>query len=86
MLKLMGLMCSLELLLSADEPFLEFDYEMGDKIGQMAHELPNVFSFFLPEFHPPRPVSIAGLTGGQVVTGPRIIAVQVWSFELLRRR
>merc|ERR1719254_109865 len=36
----------------SNQPILRLK-EMGEKIGQMAHDIPTVFSFFLPEFQLP---------------------------------
>jgi len=75
LIKLMGLMRSLEFQLDSDQPFVELENDVDVKIGQMAHAIPNVFSFFLPEYKPNGPVSFASLTApeAQVITSPRII-------------
>lgn len=51
-----------------------------------AHELPNVFSFFLPEFSPSGQVAQASLVSpeAQVLTGPRIIDLLNGVFGLIK--
>ena len=51
-LKLLRVMRSLHFRSDADKPFVEFGVDLQDAIGQEPHSLPNVFSFFLPEFSP----------------------------------
>lgn len=55
--------------------FVRFALNTEKKIGQMAYAIPNVFSFFLPEFSPAGPVERASIVApeGQVVNGPKII-------------
>jgi hypothetical protein len=52
LLKILGLMRSLSFELQSFEPWVEFGNSFGEMIGQMAHQLPSVFSFFLPEYQP----------------------------------
>jgi hypothetical protein len=75
LLKVIALMRSLEFKLQEGRKFVEFDLFLGKRIGQMAHELPSVFSFFLPEYQPSGPVAQGILVApeAQVLTGPRII-------------
>jgi hypothetical protein len=70
-----GLMRSLEFAKAADAGFVDLDINMNRQIGQMAHAIPNVFSFFLPEYKPAGPVALASLVApeAQVITGPRTI-------------
>jgi hypothetical protein len=56
-------------------PFLEFGENFIDQICQEPHRIPNVFSFFLPEFQTAGPIQQANLVApeGQVLTSPRIV-------------
>lgn len=54
-------MRSLEVQVSPKAPFVSFGEDLQDTIGQEAHRLPNVFSFFRPEYTPAGGVSTAGL-------------------------
>jgi hypothetical protein len=54
-------MRSLEFKPRADAPFIRFGNDIMDAIGQEAHKLPNVFSFFRPEYKPPGRITSAGL-------------------------
>jgi uncharacterized protein (DUF1501 family) len=75
LIKLIGLMRSLEFDLYDDVDFADFAFDISAMIGQMAQDTPNVFSFFLPEYKPPGPVGQASLVApeAQVMTGPRQI-------------
>ena len=42
-------------------------YQMETKIGQMAHHIPSVFSFFLPEYAPPGVIKRAGLVSPEAM-------------------
>jgi len=55
--------------------FVRFAVTMNQKIGQMVYAIPNVFSFFLPEFSPSGPIERASIVApeGQVINGPKII-------------
>ena len=77
LLKVIGLMRSMQFKLFEDVPFVDFDGDISASIGQMAHEIPSVFSFFLPEHKPSGAVSQASLVApeAQVTTGPRIISL-----------
>jgi len=74
-IKLISLLRSMEFELYNDAPFVDFDLDITDKMGQMAHALPTVFSFFLSEYQPSGPVAQASLSApeAQVLTGPRLI-------------
>ena len=52
-LLILGLMRSLGFERRFDIPWTEFGESFGQRIGQMAHQIPSVFSFFLPEHQPP---------------------------------
>ena len=51
LLRVMSLMRSMEIKQSDGEPVLKL-IDLDDKIGQMSHSFPTVFSFFLPEYAP----------------------------------
>ena len=50
-------------------------FALQQKIGQAPHSLPNVFSFFLPEYSAPGHLKFASLKSpeAQVLTGPKMI-------------
>lgn len=52
-LKVVRVMRSLEFETATDRPLINFGSGLSHRIGQEAHELPDVFSFFLPEYSPP---------------------------------
>jgi hypothetical protein len=52
LIKILGLMRSLQFELHDNVPWAEFTMLFGRQIGQMAHQIPSVFSFFLPEYQP----------------------------------
>jgi uncharacterized protein (DUF1501 family) len=72
LLKVIGLMRALDFRLYEDVGFVDFDVSINLKIGQMAHALPSVFSFFSP-FYTTGFVGEASLVVPevQVMTGPR---------------
>ena len=51
-LKVVRLMRSLEYQADPDRPFVLFERDLQELLGQQPHELPNVFSFFKPEYKP----------------------------------
>ena len=51
-LKLVKILRSLEFRASETDPLLEIKSDLQNLIGQQSHRLPNVFSFFDPEFQP----------------------------------
>jgi uncharacterized protein (DUF1501 family) len=73
--KLLGLMRALRFELSHDAGFVDFAFDVDRKIGQMAHAFPSVFSFFLPDYQPSGPVTLASLVApeSQALTGPKTI-------------
>ena len=75
LLKVIGLMRSLQFKLFDNAPFAEFSSDTSSAIGQMAHQIPSVFSFFLPGNRPPGVIAEASLVSPefQVATGPRLI-------------
>jgi hypothetical protein len=50
-------------------------FQLSNTIGQMSHEPPNVFSFFLPDYTPPGSIKDASLVGpeAQVQTSPTFV-------------
>lgn len=58
---------------------------LQDTIGQEAHSIPNVFSFFLPEYQPPGHIKAAMITApeAQVMTGPNLISLLNGFFSLV---
>lgn len=47
-----------------DGELISLDHRLNEKIGQESHEMPSVFSFFLPEFAPPGEISMSSLVVG----------------------
>lgn len=52
-LKVVRTMRSLEFATDADRHLIDFEDGLAHRLGQMAHDIPDVFSFFLPEYSPP---------------------------------
>jgi hypothetical protein len=76
LLKVIGMMRSLQFKLFDYAPFTEFSSATtSSAIGQMAHQIPSVFSFFLPGNKPTGVIAQASLVSPefQVATGPRIV-------------
>lgn len=75
LLKVVGLMRSLEFELGEGYSFAEFGERFPDMTGQSAYEVKSVFSFFLPEYTPTGPIQKAGIVSpeSQLLTGPKII-------------
>ena len=51
-LRLVRVMRSLQFQPAEDAPFVRFAVPLADNIGQQSHKLPDVFSFFKPEYVP----------------------------------
>ena len=51
-LRLVRVMRSLQFQPAEDAPFVRFSVPLADNIGQQSHKLPDVFSFFKPEYVP----------------------------------
>lgn len=85
-MKILGLMRSLEFKLDDNVPFIDFKYEIGDDIGQMAHAIPSVFSFFLPEHQAPGKVAMAEIVApeAQQTTGPKIVSLMNGLLSLIK--
>jgi len=76
-LKIVHLMRALEYEPSLRSPFLRLGKNLQDAIGQECHKLPNVFSFFKPEYAPAGKIASAGLVSpeAQVLNGPTSVAM-----------
>jgi len=72
--KVIGFMRAMEAKADTDRPFVEFSNIEND-IGQMAYAVGTVFSFFLNDYHPSGPLTLASLTApeAQLLTCPNII-------------
>mmetsp|Transcript_27131 Transcript_27131/g.41641 ORF Transcript_27131/g.41641 Transcript_27131/m.41641 type:complete len:739 (-) Transcript_27131:168-2384(-) len=66
-------------------PFIELS-KLDEKIGQMAHAIPTVFSFFLTDYSPPGVVSNAGLVSpeAQLLTTPKTVALMNGLYSLIK--
>lgn len=86
LLKLIGLMRSLEYQQYESEGFINFSSDITDAIGQMAHEIPNVFSFFLPDYQPAGVITKGSLVSpeAQVISGPSIIGTLNGFYSLIK--
>lgn len=83
LLKVINFMKSMDFVQSSDGPELRL-WNMQNKIGQGAHEIPNVFSFFRPEYATRRH-QYASLTSPEaiVITAPRITRLLNGLFSLV---
>ena len=52
MAKFVRVLRSLEFEADRDDPHIRIGVDLQDLLGQQPHRLPNVFSFFLPEYSP----------------------------------
>ncbi|CAB9513781.1 Protein of unknown function (DUF1800) [Seminavis robusta] len=86
LIKLIGLMRSLEFQLNDPYTWVQFDRRLREKIGQMAHDITSVFSFFLPDYQPPGPVALGSLRSpeARVLTGPSVISALNGLFSLIK--
>jgi uncharacterized protein (DUF1800 family) len=75
LLRVLGLMRSMQFKRYDNFPYVDFASTTSAAIGQMAHEIPTVFSYFLPGYKPPGVVAQASLVApeAQVASGPRIV-------------
>jgi uncharacterized protein (DUF1501 family)/uncharacterized protein (DUF1800 family) len=84
MLKLISFMRSMEYepIPGVKEISLE---DLQGKIGQMPFRIPNVFSYFLPEYAPPGQIKSASLVApeSQVLTSPAIVSTVNGLFSLI---
>jgi hypothetical protein len=86
LMKVIGLMRSMEFKLSDNVSFVVFRSAMAQLIGQMAHEIPDVFSYFKPEDKPSCPVTQASLVSpeGIVTSGSSILSLLNGMFSLIK--
>eukprot|EP00536_Pseudo-nitzschia_multiseries_P015007 jgi/Psemu1/246522/estExt_Genewise1.C_8030013 len=75
LLKLVQLYRSLDFAPDANYPLPRFHFLLHERIGQAPHKIPNVFSFFEPQYSPPGHVSEAGMVSpeSQVLNGPTAV-------------
>merc|ERR1719266_2104152 len=85
LLKVFGLMRSMEFQRNLIMPEIRLEGVMNS-IGQMAHEIPTVFSFFLPEYAPPGPVSSASLVApeAQLLQMPKVVGLLNGVFSMVK--
>jgi len=76
LLKVVGLMRNMMFSTQPNYPEIQFS-RMDTMIGQMAHNHPSVFSFFLPEYAPDGPVTDASLVSPEamILDMPKTIAL-----------
>lgn len=86
LLKIIGFMRSMEYEAVQDSPFIEFHQDTVNRIGQMAYDIPSVFSFYLPNYEPAGPISAAALVSpeSQLLTTPNTIASLNGMFSLIK--
>eukprot|EP00538_Stauroneis_constricta_P006114 CAMPEP_0119557550 /NCGR_PEP_ID=MMETSP1352-20130426/9190_1 /TAXON_ID=265584 /ORGANISM="Stauroneis constricta, Strain CCMP1120" /LENGTH=2298 /DNA_ID=CAMNT_0007604673 /DNA_START=349 /DNA_END=7245 /DNA_ORIENTATION=+ len=86
LMKVTGILRSMEYEQRDNKSFLQFEELFGGRIGQMAHELPNVFSFFRPEFQPSGRVAQGNLVSpeAQVTTAPRQVSTMNGLYSLIQ--
>ena len=84
-IKVVHFLRAMEFQLNADKPLLE-TRDMTTKIGQMAHELPNIFSYFLPEYMPAGPAgeSMQVMPEATRLTGPTALGILSGKFSLIK--
>lgn len=85
-LRLIRVFRSLEWEGDSDRPFVDFSYDLQTRIGQQPYQMPSVFSFFLPEYHPGGAISDASLLCPecQELTGPSSIALVNGMLSLIK--
>lgn len=73
MLKLVAFMRALEYTRANDSPELRL-YDLQGKIGQEPHQMPNVFSYFQPDYAAPGHIKAASIKSpeAQVLTAPKV--------------
>jgi uncharacterized protein (DUF1501 family) len=84
LLKLVHLMRAMEFEPSPEETF-EMRY-VSDRIGQMAHAVPTVFSFFLPDFSPQGRANAASLVSpeSEATNTPTVLGLLEGMFSLIK--
>jgi len=83
-IKLISFMRAMEFEKEADIPELQL-VDLQQKIGQGPHSIPNVFSYFLPEYAAPGHIKAAQLTSpeAQTMSGPKLISFLNGIFSLV---
>jgi len=66
LIKVIALMKNLDFKPKKNNDFVKL-YGLESSIGQMVHEIPSVFSFFLPEYAPPGPIIHASLVSPEAM-------------------
>ncbi len=59
-------------------------FNADDLIGEMAHQVPSVFSFFLPEFVPPGSVAEASLVAPEATLLHKTLGMMNGMFSLVK--
>ena len=85
LMKVISMMRNLDFVAATPSTLIEFQ-RMEESIGQMAHEFPTVFSFFLPEYIPSGPLNDASLVSPEsmLLDMPKIIASMNGMFSLVK--
>lgn len=78
-LKIVHLMRALEYEPSSRSPFLRLGKNLQDAIGQEAHKLPSVFSFFKPEYAPAGKIASAGLVSPEAQGTSKLVLLLYFS-------
>ena len=70
---------------TSPNPLLKFD-DMDLKIGQEAHNIPTVFSYFLPEYSSPGAVAEAGVKSPEayIANTPKVLGLQSGLFSMAK--
>jgi len=84
MVKIISFMRAMELEQAAIAPDLVL-VDMQNRLGQMPHSSPGVFSFFLPEYAAPGHIKMASITSpeAQIMTGPKLVSFLNGMFSLV---
>ena len=85
LIKIISVMRNLDFAKLSDSTMITLD-NLDETIGQMAHEFPTVFSFFLPEYIPPGPLNDASLVSPEamVMDMPKIINTLNGLFSMIK--
>jgi len=85
LLRVIALMRAMELKQAQGQPIVQL-YDMGAKIGMMAHSFPTVFSFYLPEYTPDGRPGDATLVSpeAQIMDMPKTVGLLNGIFSLIK--
>jgi hypothetical protein len=85
LLKVMSVLRALEYTPNEDVHVFNLQ-NMFTAVGQMAHDFPSVFSFFLPEYVPPGRLAASSLVSpeSQLLDAPKIVNIMNGLFSLLK--